>query len=700
MRLKKTASIFVIVAAMFASCIAIPQLSVPAYAAAKSKKVTISYIVNQNNKATVVWKNGAKKKCVVYVKKGKGKFKKAGTSSKGSFTFKVKVGSSYTVKVQKGKTTSKAIKFLPNNYTAPKIKTMSVYPENGKTIARLTFASKKGLVYAIYRKPAGGKWKRLAFMKGAKTETTFYNAISPTKDYVYTVRRYAKTQKGKIRKYGRFDKDGIKTIVTVPVITTYDATNLQTTLKWNKVSGADGYLTYIKVEKTGTYRQLAKTTKNTYKYKYHSGLKTDAEINSTCGGSSYKYFVDPDSNPFVYTVRAYKKRGSKISYGNHMVDGEYSVITPNVLSYEPGFLTWHTVKNADRYNIYISQDGAKWNLYQTVGAGVERAQTHAVPDARFYGVSSITTKNGVTFESDWDRGFDVSHRTDYTDVNMLWIGCSMEFGSPYYEWNDILHVNSYPQRIAECTGVNFFNPSVPGATMATRYTDESKTTLDTNRSRLLRNVLEHVVNGENTDGPSYIDTKNNMHLYDYDVVAIPAGGNDYTDEIPLGTPDSMDETTYYGALNTAVSWIEEANLERAKLGKGPIKIVFISFLYSDRYKGKYLTLHNRFTTPNDLGYTYSDYQAVMDDVCNRCIERGLPAYLIRTNQYVDAETCPYRSSDNLHMTRFTYSQMGNGIAKEMIERGMLDLEEYIPPDDPGDNPGDDPDDNPEGDITP
>ena len=155
MRLKKTVSIFVIVVAMFASCIAIPQLSVPAYAAAKSKKVTISYIVNQNNKATVVWKNGAKKKCVVYVKKGKGKFKKAGTSSKGSFTFKVKVGSSYTVKVQKGKTTSKAIKFLPNNYTAPKIRTMSVYPEAGKTIARLTFASKKGLVYAIYRKTVG-----------------------------------------------------------------------------------------------------------------------------------------------------------------------------------------------------------------------------------------------------------------------------------------------------------------------------------------------------------------------------------------------------------------------------------------------------------------------------------------------------------------------------------------------------------------
>ena len=77
-RLKKTASIFVIVAAMFASCIAIPQLSVPAYAAAKSKKVTISYIINQNNKATVVWKNGAKKKCVVYVKKGKGKFLKTG----------------------------------------------------------------------------------------------------------------------------------------------------------------------------------------------------------------------------------------------------------------------------------------------------------------------------------------------------------------------------------------------------------------------------------------------------------------------------------------------------------------------------------------------------------------------------------------------------------------------------------------------
>lgn len=672
---KKKTSIIIILAAMLMSCLSIPTLSVPAHAAAKAKKVVISSIVNENNKVKVVWKNGAKKPCSVYVKKGSGKFKKAGTSSKGSYTFRVKGGVTYTVKVKRGKQSSKAVKFQTNRFAAPKIKSMSVYPSGNKTIARLIFASKKGQSYAVYRKPVGGKWKRIGFIKGKKTSTKYYDTISPSRDYVYTVRRYSESQKGKVHKYGSCDKAGIRTIVTIPKIYNYDATNLQTTLNWNAVEGADGYKTYIKVEKSGTYRLLADTTDTAYNYMYYYGLQTKKEIRSTCGGDSYRFFVDPDSNPFVYIVRAYKRTGSKISYGNHLKDGEYSVITPNILSYKPDTLTWHTVKNADRYNIYTSENGTNWNRYKTVKAGTKRSQALSVPKARFYGVSSLTDKNGVTYESDWDRGFDVSHRSSNTGVNMLWIGCSTEFASPYYNWNDIVHVNSYPRRVAECTGVNCYNPSIPGATMAARYNNDGS--LAIYRYRLLYNVLEHVKNGENTDGPYYIETENNKKLSDYDVVVITAGGNDYTDEIPLGELEDeegnpvYEDTTYYGAMNIAISWIEEANAVRAEAGKAPIKVVFIGLPYSDRFKDKFLEIHNRFTTPNNLGLTYTDYQAAMDNVYDRCLRIGLDAYEIQTSHYVDSETCPYLTSDNVHMTRFTYSQIGNGVARDMIEQGIL-----------------------------
>ena len=552
-------------------------------------------------------------------------------------------------------------------YDAPKIVSMSVFPVENKIRARLIFASEEGGQYAIYRKPIDGEWEKIDTVEATSEETRYYDTI--TQDYVYTVKRFETDKNGQIIESPNYDEEGIQTIISVPKLT-LDATNLDTTISWDPVEGADSYLVYIKVGTEGEYRRLKETTKTSYKYTYYRKLKTEEEINATAEGASHKYFVAPDSNPFVYAVRPCKKTGSKVSYGNHLQDGEYSVITPNVLAYDGKILTWHTVKNANYYQIYTSDNGEDWTALGKIAAGEDKSQEAEVPEARFYGVSSIVEKNGEVFESDFDKGFDVSHRTMNTDKNMLWIGCSIEWGSPYYGENDILYVNSYPSRISQCTGVKFFNPSVPGSTLAARY--DEKGNLDANRYRLIRHVVEHVKNGENTEGTEYCEKENTQTLADFDIIVIPAGGNDYSDNIEPGTPSDMIDTTYYGAFNMTLAWIDEANAEREDLGKDPIKVVFIPFFYSDRIAGKFLEKHDRFVTPNQIGLTYTDYRDVMYDVYKRRLEKDENTYWIENQGYVTAENSPYVTSDNLHLTRFTYSQVGNGFAKDMIEQGILD----------------------------
>ena len=632
-----------------------------------SKSLTISRLIDRDGTATVKWKKRGKRKCVVYVKRGGGKFRKVGVSRTGKLTFRTRSGSVYTVRIRMGLRVSRKVKFKANGFAAPRIISLSVYPRGGKTLARLVFYSKKGRKYAVFRKGNDGTWTYRGIVRAKGKKTSFYDPVRS--DCTYTVCRYGSAKKGTIHRYGRFDRAGIKTIMAVPSVS-LDTTNLDTTVSWSPVKGADGYSVYMKVGKTArSYRRLATTNRTKYRYMYYYGLKTKAEIHSTAGGASHRYFVDPDSNPFVYIVRAYKRTGSKISYGNHLADGEYSVITPNILSYNGKTLTWHTVRNANQYKVYTSADGKRWTCRGRYKAGPKRSQSAAVPAARYYGVSSVTRKNGRTFESGWDRTFDVSHRKSNRDRNVLWIGCSTEFASPYYSWNDILHVNSYPNRIAQCTGVRFYNPSIPGATLAARYNRDGS--LNMHRYRLIRNVVEKVKNGTNTMGPYYCETKNRQRLEDFDIVMIPAGGNDYTDDIPIGSPRDMSDTTFYGALNLTVDWIDQASRRRVAAGKAPIKIVFVQLVYGERYKSLFLERHSRVSTPNALGKTYRDYQDAMFDVCRRCREEGMQSYWIPTDGYVDHENCPYVTSDNIHLTRFTYSQLGNGMSREMIRQGIL-----------------------------
>lgn len=296
--------------------------------------------------------------------------------------------------------------------------------------------------------------------------------------------------------------------------------------------------------------------------------------------------------------------------------------------------------------------------------------------------------NGTTVYSKYDTGFTVSNRK-YSNNNILFLGDSISFGSPY-KGKTTVERFSYPWRVGQLTECKYFNPSIPGATYTVKYKNGVDGAHDPGRSRIVTDVAEKIKNGEtpkyNTDAPisdasgkpvranvpSYVQYKNKQHFYDFDVIIMAAGTNDWQDNAAMGDIDSTDNTQFYGALNIMMDWITEASQYRVNHNKKPIKVIFTDLYYSDRVIGQYSKRINRFVTENGKGYTLKDYQKAIDDIAGKYKAYGMEIWQMPTDKYCNHENAPYTMSDNLHMSRYTYGQIGNGLTNYMIGNGILD----------------------------
>ena len=77
-------------------------------------------------------------------------------------------------------------------------------------------------------------------------------------------------------------------------------------------------------------------------------------------------------------------------------------------------------------------------------------------------------------------------------------------------------------------------------------------------------------------------------------------------------------------------------------------------------------------TKNGKGYTLKDYQKAIDDIADKYAAYGMEIWQMPTDKYCNHENAPYTMSDNLHMSRYTYGQIGNGITDYMIRNEILD----------------------------
>lgn len=191
--------------------------------------------------------------------------------------------------------------------------------------------------YYIYRKVPGGHWSQIA-----TTEAPMFKepeSLTYGQEYIYTVRAVLN---GK-RSY--YDTDGLKILnLKTPELSKTENTSNGISIKWNTVSGIDGYYVYRKVDGASSWTLIGKTNQTSYidKDALQSGIK------------------------YLYTVRAYK--GSDKSYfetdGISVIKLTTPVLT-KIIKYDAIELTWEEVAGAEEYYIYRKIPGGHWSQIAT-----------------------------------------------------------------------------------------------------------------------------------------------------------------------------------------------------------------------------------------------------------------------------------------------------------------------------------------------
>ena len=221
---------------------------------------------------------------------------------------------------------------------APKITKFDSQIGNGITVkwSSVAGASK----YYVYRKTGNSKWTKIA-----TTDNLLYRDkdVKLGTTYTYTVRANGNNVTSAYY-------SGWKRQYTpgTPSVTSISASSNAITLKWGKISGADGYRVYRKANDAAKWTQIANVKGVTY---------TDKNISK-----NVKY---------TYTVRAYK--GKVLSEYNKT--GWYSAVlsapSVKIVNASAGVkVSWSTNKIATGYTVYRSQYDAvnkKWSSWKNMG---------------------------------------------------------------------------------------------------------------------------------------------------------------------------------------------------------------------------------------------------------------------------------------------------------------------------------------------
>ncbi|WP_143743931.1 SGNH/GDSL hydrolase family protein [Methanobrevibacter olleyae] len=549
---------------------------------------------------------------------------------------------------------------------------------NGTYYALLRWNSKKGVNYQVLRNDANG-FEVISVVKANSTKTSFSQKVDKGKLYTYSVREIIeKGSKEKI--YGPYDRVGLK-LLTNPKVNV-DFQNLKANVGWTKVPNATKYRVFRKIGRGGEYKCIAIVDGKKSNYTDHY-YKSKGELVSLMSNT----FIDSSYNDLFYTVRACNVKTAngvkKTSFGLYLLDGDFHLEAPSIVSLQNNEIKWGKVPNADGYLILKRNSSEnEWEKIaqaKSTGTMVQSLDIGEIDNSSYYTVQAYALKNGLTVYSKYDEGFTrINFKEEHALQKILFIGDSITYGSPY---KDVLtrHIFSIPNRVAQLLGCNFYNPSIPGSTYHDLGQYENGSNIEnTNyyRYRITREVVDPISVGELPANWEDLDTAKNSEgvtntsIEDYNIVVLAAGTNDYLDNSVLGSKDSNDTFTFNGALNHILGKIEEASIKRIGEGKEAIKVIFVDLYYSDRtYVLK--EIHNRDTTPNKIGLLLTDYQKALDGQLEKWnSSEYLSFYNFKTRDYniVNSDNCPYVSSDNLHFTKFTYGQYGNVFAQFLVDK--------------------------------
>ena len=194
--------------------------------------------------------------------------------------------------------------------------------------------------YYIYRKTADGNWSETPYKKITKNSTTSFEDkdYKAGTGYYYRAVSYKKVD-GKTVTSDYSEERYIKRL-SRPTLTR-DRGNGFITIKWEKISGATGYIVY----RDG--KQVAKTT-NLY---YHdTNVKSGTEYSYTAKA----YYESTSGNLFYSALsKAKETYGKKISLTSPVCELENTGTSIRV--------SWSPVPRAGGYYIYRRAEGSDWN---------------------------------------------------------------------------------------------------------------------------------------------------------------------------------------------------------------------------------------------------------------------------------------------------------------------------------------------------
>lgn len=634
---------------------------------------------------------------VLYRKTGSGKYAVVKTVAGQSCSNKIRKGKKYQYRVAavvqgqyifNNPVAIKYRKVAPTKMTYVKTST----DHYGRTFNTVGFKSKKGYMYYVYKKKGEGSYSYVGNMKATGKTSYFTDGSVNNSSYTYSVR--VASCSGVVKYLSKYAKKNITTFNTMPSMST-SYNNLNATIKWKKVSGAKKYYLYRKMGLNGSWVHVKtiKAKKKTKTYSYVDTYKTGFKSANEKQYLTSNNFLDFSINPVIYSVRAYATKKGQSRYSNCKPDGDFILEAPDIVSVtndgDNVTFRWGTIFNAEKYHLYSgsrnSGGGIDWHYLgsanQTSPSTVTQSATVAAYSGdTYYTVKAEATKNFSTIYSGFDSGFNTENRK-YQDTKVLFFGDSITYGSPYYGSSQGLF--SYPERVKQLTGVTLYNPSIPGSTY-TNTTRSRQSKSSTQRDRIVSQISPHLVNGTDieiyhTPGcrPQATNNKNNGNPYtyeDFDVIIMAAGTNDYLDNASIGRIDSTSDTEFLGAMNHIMTDISNASKARVSEGKQPIKVVFLNLFYSDRTYS-YAKRTNRFTTKNKIGLTLTSYQNAINQIAAKY--NSIDNYQLSTYQYetnvVNKSNAPWTLSDNLHMTRYTYGQIGNSVTGFLCGNNILDI---------------------------
>lgn len=243
--------------------------------------------------------------------------------------------------------------------------------------------------YRIYFKKDNAKnWTTLATFENGSLTSCEHRKLTTGVNYTYTVRAYYKDGSKTI--WGGFNQTGVtkKPVTSAPKlvsVTSSTATNV--TVKWETVSGANGYKVMRKADGSKTWSTIGTT--NSKKLSY-----TDKKV--TCGAK------------YHYTVRAYRNVSKKPVLGSYNSNGleimtipDRPVVSVSSANYNKLNVSWSRSNGATGYKVYRKVVNGTYKLIRNIsgGAATGFADTVECGTEYYYYVTAYVINNKVEYGS-------------------------------------------------------------------------------------------------------------------------------------------------------------------------------------------------------------------------------------------------------------------------------------------------------------